>query len=116
MGCILACLCITMGKKRRGGKRGISQARKLSLERIVRLFELAEEEHILHPKRSDRYVQMARRISTRIRIRIPRHLKRLFCKRCGCYLSPSKARVRLREGRLTVTCLGCGLQMRYPYR
>ncbi|MBN1323303.1 MAG: ribonuclease P [Methanotrichaceae archaeon] len=105
-----------MAKKRRGGKRGISQARKLSLERIVRLFELAEEEHILHPERSNRYVQMARRISTRVRIRIPSHLKRLFCKHCGCYLSPSKARTRLREGRLTVTCLGCGLQMRYPYR
>ena len=61
-------------------------------------------------------MQIARQISTRTRVRIPRHLKRIFCKHCGGFLFPSGARVRLRDGVLTTTCIGCGKQMRRPYR
>jgi ribonuclease P protein subunit RPR2 len=61
-------------------------------------------------------VQIARQISTRTRVRMPCHLKRLFCKHCGGYLSASSSRVRLCDGILITTCLGCGRQMRRPYR
>jgi ribonuclease P protein subunit RPR2 len=60
-------------------------------------------------------VQIARRISTRTRVRMPRLLKRLFCRHCGTYLSASASKVRLRDGILTTTCLACGKQMRRPY-
>lgn len=97
-------------------RKNKSRVRKLAVERIERLFELAEEEHALHPERSDRYVEIARRVSTRVRIRMPKEYKRMFCKHCGCYLTPSTKRVRLSDGVLTVTCTRCGRQMRYPYR
>jgi ribonuclease P protein subunit RPR2 len=92
------------------------KARDLAVQRMERLFVLADAAHSTHPERSDRYVQIARKISTRTRVRMPRNLKRLFCRNCGCFLSPDKARVRLHQGVLTATCLSCGEQMRHPYR
>jgi ribonuclease P protein subunit RPR2 len=83
---------------------------------MERLFSLAAQVHEIHPERSKRYVQIACRISTRTRVRMPRSLKRLFCKHCGGYLSPIACRVRLRNGVLTTTCLSCGEQMRRPYK
>ncbi len=88
--------------------------RDLALQRMERLFSLAASEHGLHPDRSDRYVQIARQISTRTRVRMPRHLKRLLCKGCGCYLSASGTRVRMHQGVHTSTCLRCGKQSRRP--
>ena len=97
-------------------KKGYYRGRDLARQRIERLFVLAEEEHKQHPERSDRYVEIARRMGMRMRVRIPRRLKRRICKGCRCYLSPGRTRVRLRDGMVTVTCLECGEEMRYPYR
>jgi ribonuclease P protein subunit RPR2 len=97
-------------------KKGYYRARDLARQRIERLFLLAEEEHTLHPERSDRYVAIARKMGMRMRVRIPRRLKRRICKGCRCYLSPDRMRVRLRDGVITVTCTECGEQMSYPYR
>jgi ribonuclease P protein subunit RPR2 len=97
-------------------KKGYYRAKDLARQRIERLFVLAEEEHTLHPERSDRYVALARKMGMRMRVRLPRRLKRRICKGCKCYLFPERTRVRLRDGVLTVTCAECGEQMRYPYR
>jgi ribonuclease P protein subunit RPR2 len=90
--------------------------RDLAVQRMERLFALAASAHEAHPERSNRYVQIARKISTRTRVRMPSLLKRLFCRHCGSFLSAGAMRVRLREGVLTTTCLLCGKQMRRPYR
>jgi ribonuclease P protein subunit RPR2 len=97
-------------------KNNAERARDIAKQRIERLFELAMQEHALHPERSDRYVQIARNISTRVRIRIPSQLKRRFCRNCGCYLSAADRRVRLGQGIINATCLKCGKQIRIPYR
>jgi ribonuclease P protein subunit RPR2 len=96
-------------------RKNARQSKDLSMQRIERLFELASREHALHPERSDRYVEIARKICLRLRVRMPQSLKRKMCKHCGCFLSPGFTRTRLREGVLTATCLRCGGQMRYPY-
>ena len=97
-------------------KKGYYRAKDLARQRIERLFLLAEEEHVLHPERSDRYVALARKMGMRMRVRIPRRLKRRICKGCGCYLSSERVRVRLQDGVVAVTCVECGEIMRYPYR
>jgi len=97
-------------------KKRYYKAKDLARQRIERLFELAEGEYAFHPERSDRYVALAKKMGMRQRVRIPPHLKRKMCKHCGCYLSPDRSRVRLRDGVLTVTCLQCGGQMRRPYK
>jgi ribonuclease P protein subunit RPR2 len=92
------------------------RVRDLALQRMERLFSLAASVHEAHPERSRRYVQIACRISTRTRVRMPRPLKRLFCKHCEGFLSPVASRVRLRQGILITTCLSCGGQMRRPFK
>ncbi len=92
------------------------KSRDLALQRMERLFVLAEEEHRNHPERSRRYIEIAKKISTRTRVRMPRLLKRLYCHHCGSYLSPEVSRVRLRDGVLITTCMYCKGMMRRPYR
>jgi len=97
-------------------RKDAQKSRDLARQRMERLFSLAAEEYGLHPERSDRYVHIARQIGTRLRVRMPRHLKRLFCKHCGSFVPASGARTRLHQGVLTATCLRCGGGMRRPYR
>lgn len=86
------------------------------MERIHRLFELAEAEYPSKPERSKRYVSLARRIGMRYRVRLPRELRQKMCRGCGAYLVPgSTSRVRLYGGCLCITCLECGRIMRFPY-
>jgi ribonuclease P protein subunit RPR2 len=96
-------------------RRDAYRSKEIAQERIERLFQLAMEAQHQHPERSDRYAQLARAISTRMRVRMPRHLKVLFCKGCRCYLPSAGTRVRLREKVLITTCLRCGRQTRRPY-
>jgi len=81
------------------------------------LFLLAEREASgRREERARRYVELARRIGMRYNVRVPREFRRKFCRSCGAYLVPSvNARVRVGEGRIAVTCLGCGTIQRMPY-
>jgi ribonuclease P protein subunit RPR2 len=50
----------------------------------------------------------------RQRVRIPRDLRRRFCRRCSAYLVPgSTLRVRLHRGKVVTTCLRCMGHRRY---
>ncbi len=67
---------------------------------------------------SRRYVELARKISKRTKVRIPSEEKRYLCKGCGLPLIPGKnARVRVLAGnpRVVITCLSCGTLRRYPF-
>lgn len=91
-------------------------AKDMAYQRIARLFELAEKEFGLHPGRSNRYVQLARRIGMRYRVRMPAELKQKVCKKCHAYLvQGATARTRLEGDHITTTCLVCGEQMRRRY-
>lgn len=92
------------------------QFQKLALERIERLFELAQEVFNKEPKLSDRYVAIARRISMKYKIKIPLKLKRRFCKNCFSYLMPSvNCRIRTQRGKVVYYCLNCKKYIRFPY-
>ncbi|PIU21443.1 MAG: ribonuclease P [Candidatus Diapherotrites archaeon CG08_land_8_20_14_0_20_34_12] len=89
-------------------KKGQSFIERIALERIYRLFELANDEFDKHPDRSKRYIELARKISERNRAIIPQELKKKFCKNCGTYLKEGKNCIyRIKKSVLKVTCLGC---------
>lgn len=94
------------------------ETRDLALQRIVKLFEMADEVYRRYPKMADRYVELARKISMRCRVRIPRPLRRRFCHSCGGFLVPgANCRVRLsprRSPHVAITCLRCGHVHRIP--
>ncbi|TMI14007.1 hypothetical protein E6H33_09345 [Candidatus Bathyarchaeota archaeon] len=88
-------------------------------ERIDLLLGQAVETLPRDPKLATRYVGLAKRISTRTKVRIPTEKKHYLCKNCGQPLIPGKnARIRIRSGnsRIIISCLSCGTIRRYPYR
>ena len=83
----------------------------IGLERIYRLFELAELQLDSNPARSKRYVALAREISKKTRARIPDELKTKFCKKCGAYLKEKKnAQITTMGIMKIVKCLECGFE------
>lgn len=93
--------------------------REIAQERIGVLFSLADSEALRGKfTLSDRYVQLARRIGMRYKVRIPKEFKGRFCKYCDCYLLPSKTsqvRTNPLHHRVEVLCLKCGRRMFFPY-
>jgi ribonuclease P protein subunit RPR2 len=81
----------------------------IAVERIERLFELAERMFEKQPELADRYVKLAWRIATRYNIRLPATLKRKFCRKCLSFWKPgASCRMRIQSGCVVVTCLRCG--------
>ena len=92
-----------------------TRSKKIARERIAVLFARAREFHPADPLVSDRCVMLARRISMKQRVRIEREFRRQFCRHCDRYLVPGlNLRVRIARGKVTMTCLSCGRQMRIP--
>lgn len=54
--------------------------KKIALERIYRLFELAEQTN--NDELQTRYLKLAKRIGEKVNISIPKELKKKFCKKC----------------------------------
>ncbi|MFH1240640.1 MAG: ribonuclease P [Candidatus Diapherotrites archaeon] len=86
--------------------KGKNFVAKIALERIYRLFELADAEK--DKTRTKRYVELARKIATRNRVRIPQELKKKFCKKCGAFLKQGvNSKIRVTKSYLCVTCKEC---------
>ena len=91
------------------------QQKKIAQERLQKLFQQADEIFSAHPELANRYVILARTLAMKARTRIPRELKRRFCKHCQSYLRFGvNARVRTREGKVVISCLVCKKVMRIP--
>ena len=83
---------------------------RIAKERIKILFDLAEKELKRHPERSRRYVQLARKIGLRYNVRLPKQLKRKFCKNCNTLLKPGLTAERSVDNRnktIVIKCLKC---------
>ena len=90
--------------------------KQIAERRINHLFQLAEKEALNGSfDLSDRYVDIARKISMRNLVRIPRTHKRKFCKNCYKYLMPSiTSRVRIKRGHVIIFCNNCKKITRIP--
>lgn len=97
-----------------------NKVREIALGRIKRLFNLAFEMLDKRPDLSQRYIEIARRISMRTRTRIPKENRLLICRHCKKFIFPGvSSRVRIqprREPHIVITCLYCGKHMRIPLR
>ncbi len=92
----------------------IKKEKEVALKRIKQLFEEADNSFKKHPERSNRYVQLARKIGMKVNLRLPRDLKRKFCKHCNSYLKPNvNVRVRIRKGKVIYYCFNCKKYMRF---
>ncbi len=92
--------------------------RELALERIRRLFELAEESHREKTNMADRYIELAREMAMHYKTGIPKEFRTRFCRACGSYLSAgSTSTVRTNKAKkaVVIKCNKCGNIMRFPY-
>ncbi len=98
--------------KRSGSRLRTREERKIALERIHILFNQAVEVLEKEPGLAQRYVELARRIGMRHKVRIPPEYRWMVCKHCKNLLLPGKSgRTRIqprREPHIVITCLGCG--------
>lgn len=89
--------------------------KKIALERIKKLFREAKLAFKKDSGLSNRYVKLARKISMKTKTRIPRELKKQFCKHCYTFLIPGKnCRVRTKDKKLIYYCKNCKKYTRFP--
>lgn len=94
----------------------VARQKELAKKRIENLFAMAEKEFKKFPKRSNRYVEIARNIGMRFNARIPPGLKRKFCKHCYSYLQPGvNCRVRTKNRKVVIFCANCKGITRIPF-
>jgi ribonuclease P protein subunit RPR2 len=89
---------------------------KIAKERIEILFDLAEKNLGKNLQRSQRYVELARKIGMRYNVRFPKEMKRKFCKNCNTLLKGTKAQVRTEGKSLIIKCQVCNTIYKYPYK
>ncbi len=94
--------------------------RKIALERVKILFQNARSNLHDKPDLSQRYIEIAKKISTRTRVHLlPEHHTQI-CRHCKRFIVPGiSSRVRIRSQRephIVVTCLYCNGKTRMPIK
>ena len=82
------------------------------MERMQILIDNAISNARINPELSQRQASIARRISTKYKIRMPYYLRMVFCKKCKSFIAPG-VNSRIRLGRTSVksiriSCNLCG--------
>jgi ribonuclease P protein subunit RPR2 len=85
---------------------------KIAMERMQILIDNAISNARINPELSQRQASIARRISTKYKIRMPYNLRMIFCKKCKSFIAPG-INSRIRLGRTSVksiriSCNLCG--------
>lgn len=89
--------------------------KQIAKERIKKLFEEAEKEFSKHPERANRYVELARKIAMKTKVRMTAYKTR-FCKHCYKYLKPGvNCRVRTKNKKVIYYCINCKRYTKFPY-
>ena len=88
-----------------------------SKKEILELFAKAE---VLFPSdslKANDFVRKARNRAMKFRLKLPRDLRRKFCKHCYSFLVPGvNCRVRTHLGKVVYSCLVCKGFMRFQYK
>lgn len=86
--------------------------KEIAKQRIKTLFQQAKQT----PNYANRYVTLALKLAAKARIRIPKQLKRKFCKHCKTYFQKGNYRVRTIKHKLVYTCFKCKKFTRIPLK
>ncbi len=92
----------------------MSKTDRIALERCEYLLELAKQMWKKDEKLSKRYVQLARKIAMRHRLKLGR---RKFCKKCNAVFivgETLKVRISTKEKAVIWKCLQCENVVRFP--
>ena len=91
--------------------------KQAAVEHIRSLFKEAAGIFAENKALANRHVTIARKIAMKLKVKIPPEYKRRFCKHCYRYLQPGvNSRVRVRKGKVIISCLECKKFMRVAVR
>jgi ribonuclease P protein subunit RPR2 len=94
-------------------EKKLSGKQKLALERIYRLFEVAEEMQESKTKDKEKYVkkylQLAKRIGEKTNVSIPKELKKKYCNKCFGLNVRGKEKTPF----FVITCENCGAEKKF---
>ena len=91
-----------------------SKLKKEVLSTVNNLFKLAEVVSRDNPKLANKYINLARKNAMKVNLKLPRNLKRKFCKHCYSYFVPGRTcRIRIHKSRVTYYCFTCKKYMRF---
>jgi len=80
------------------------------MERMQILIDNAITNSRTDPELSQRQASIARRISTKYKIRMPYHLRMVFCKKCKSFIAPGiNSRIRLGRASVKSIRISCNL-------
>ena len=86
--------------------------RDLALQRIEILIRNALETAKSDAELAQKQAMLAKKISTKFRVRLPYEVRQLYCKKCKRFIVPGvNARVRIGRANVKavrITCLKCG--------
>lgn len=89
-------------------KKNKNLIQQIALERIYRLMDLAIENWETHPKRSSDYLQLMKKIGMRNKVKIPKEVKKFYCKKCFSLLIKEKDKeTRIKNKVLFIKCRNC---------
>jgi len=101
---------------RRSYRKKPERQTNLAMQRVRTLIEEADTIFERRPELSDRYAEMARRISMKNKLRLPPEIKRRICKGCEAFLVPGKtSRIRTNRGNVVIYCMRCKKVTRVGY-
>ena len=87
--------------------------KRIARERIEILLEKALKTELPF---SRRYVELAMKIASRYRTRIPDKYRNTFCRKCYTPYTSTTSKIRLDRGVKVIKCLNCGFVKRIPYK
>lgn len=93
---------------RRGKPESQTKIARERMELLIREAAKRADE----PALARRYVTLLRKIGMRYNVKIPKEIRRQFCKHCNSYITT--ARVRVKSKAITVTCGNCKKITRIP--
>ncbi|MBR9675582.1 ribonuclease P [Candidatus Woesearchaeota archaeon] len=97
-------------------KKDLVEQKKIAKKRIEDLLNQAKDVFSEDAALSNRYVELARKISMKSNVRFTSEQKRLFCKHCYTFLSPGiNCRVRVRDKLIVYYCEACKKFSRFGY-
>ena len=104
-----------MSKKKQGDKK---LQKTIAKKRIGKLFFMAEQKALENKLNlANRYVEIARKLSMRYLVPMPKEYKSRFCKHCYSYLLPDvTSRVRFNSGKIVIYCNNCQKYTRIPLK
>jgi len=87
-----------------------------ALREINGLFSKAKEIIKQDERMAARYIKKAKRIAMRHNLRMPREIRKRFCRRCYSLFTLNNSKTRIKHGFIVIHCLKCGRIYRYKPR